>query len=344
MESTQSTVWHSSRSGRGALRRALGATLLCAAAAAASQAWAAPGDGAGDYPNRPVRLISPFSPGGGTDTVARRLAQQLSKVLGQTVVVENKPGAEGAIGTQYVAQAEPDGYTLLLGNFGTFAVLPFISKVPYDPIKSFTGVSQTTASSTVLVASKKLPVNSVRDLVALAKKQPGKLNYGASSSSPMIVMELFKQMTDTDMVQIPYKGTGPALVAMLAGEVDVMFGGAINTIPSVKQGQLKALAVAGGRRTAALPEVPTIAEAGVPGFKAESWNGVMAPAGTPAPIVHKLSQAIAQAMSAPDIREAVAADGAEPVTSTPEEFDAFIRAEARRWKQVVDKANLAGKQ
>ncbi|OWT58137.1 Bug family tripartite tricarboxylate transporter substrate binding protein [Candidimonas nitroreducens] len=313
------------------------ASVACLAAACAS---AAPAESAADYPSRPIRLISPFAPGGGTDTVARLLAQHLTRILGQSIVVENKPGAEGAIGTAYVARAVPDGYTLLLGNFGTFAVLPFLQKVPYDPIKDFVGVSQTTASSTILVASKKLPVKSVKELIELAHKEPGKLNYAASSSSPMIVMELFKQMTHTNMVWIPYKGTGPSLKAMLSGEVDVMFGGALNTIPVVQQGRLKALGMAGGHRVPVLPDVPTVAEAGVPGFEAETWNGVMAPAGTPDAIVSKLSKAIAQAMNEPDVRKAVLADGAEPRTSTPEKFAAFIRAECSRWSKVVEAAHL----
>ena len=316
------------------------AVAVFAACLTAMCASAAPAESVADYPSRPIRLISPFPPGGGVDTVARLLAPHLADILGQPIVVENKPGAEGAIGMAYAARAKPDGYTLILGNFGTFAVLPFLQKVPYDPIKDLVGVSQTTASATIMVASKKLKVKSVKELIDLAHKKPGKLNYATSSSSPMIVMELFKQMTHTNIVWIPYRGTAASLTALVAGEADVMFGSAMSTVPFVKQGRLVALGMAGSSRVPALPNVPTVAQAGVPGFDAESWNGVMAPAGTPDAIVSKLSKAIAQAMHEPDVLKAVLADGAEAHTSTPEKFTAFIHAECDRWSKVVETAHL----
>ena len=312
-------------------------------AAACGTALVVPVGRADSYPTRTVKFMSPFAPGGGTDIIARLLAQQLSRTLGQSVIVENKAGAEGAIGTQFVARSAPDGYTLLLGNFGIFSVLPHVAKTPYDPLKDFVAVSQTTNSATVLVTSPKLNVRSVSELIEMAKRDPGRLNCGASSSSPMAVMELFKQMTGTNMMTVPYKGSGPALQALMAGEIDVMFGGALATIPMIKQGMVKALATAGAKRTPLLPEVPTVAEAGVPGFAAESWNGVFAPAGTPAAIIRILSNEIQKALNAPELRTAIGNEGALVVGNTPEQFDAFVRNEHKRWGVVIEAAHLKEK-
>lgn len=323
-------------------------SLFAALAAVSSCLFAVPAARAAEdpasFPSRTIRLISPFAPGGGTDTVARLLAEGLTRSLGQTVVVENKAGAGGAIGTQFVAKSAPDGYTLLLGNFGIFSVLPNLTKAPYHPLNDFAPVTQTTNSATILVVNPRLQVKTVKELVDLAKRNPGKLSYGSSSSSPMIVMELFKQMTGTHMVSIPYKGTGPVLTAMLAGEVDVMFGGAINTLPAVSQGKLRALATAGSKRTQALPDVPTVAEAGVPGFAADSWNGVFAPKGTPPVIVRRLSQEIVKLLQTPEIRKVMETDGAVPVGTTPEQFEAFVKADVERWAKVVQASGIKAQQ
>lgn len=301
----------------------------CATAAAAA---------ASDYPVKSVRFISPFAPGGGTDTVARALAQRLSDALGKTVLVDNRPGAEGIIGTELGARSPADGYTLLVGNLGTLAINPNLRKVPYDPLRDFAPVTRTTASSTVLVVHPSLPVKNVNELVALAKTKP--LNYGASSSATFLPMELLKQMSGVNLTHIPYKGTGPSLTGILSGEVQVMFGGAINTVPQVKNGRLRALAVAGDRRSKALPEVPTVAESGFPGYEANSWNGILAPAGTPRAIIQRLNAEMLKILGSREVIDYMTADGAEPAGSSPEQFTAYIRAEHAKWARVIRNANM----
>ncbi len=292
-----------------------------------------------NYPSKPVRFISPFSPGGGTDTVARALALRLGDALGKTFIVDNRAGAEGIIGTELGAKSPPDGYTLLVGNLGTLAINPNLRKVPYDPLRDFAPVVQTTASSTVLVVHPSVPAKTVRDLVALAKTRP--LNYGASSSGTFLPMELFKQMAKIDMTHIPYKGTGPTLAGILSGEVQVMFGGAINTTPLVKSGKLRALAVAGDRRAKALPDVPTVAESGFPGYEANTWNGMLAPAGTPRAIVLRLNQEMLKILGTREVIDYMTADGAEPAGNTPEHFAAYIRSEHAKWAQVIRDAKIS---
>jgi tripartite-type tricarboxylate transporter receptor subunit TctC len=318
-------------------RRAALRVLICGAALAhglGASAFAA--ESADHYPDRPIKLVYPFSPGGGTSSSYYVLVQHLSKMLGQPVVMEYKPGADGAIGTAYAAQSAPDGYTLLMGNFGTFALLPWLTDTRYDPVKDFVGVSQLVSYSTVLVVPQKSPFESLEELIDAARKDPGRLNYGTSSSDPMVTMELLKQMTQTDIARIPYKGSGPAVTAILSGEVDMMFGGTSAVVPFIQRGQLRALAVAGERRSSILPDVRTVAEAGVPGFKAQAWNGVMAPAGTPMPIVRKLSEAIAEILKIPEVRKVVTVGGEETVGSTPEQFTEFIRGESQRWGKVIN--------
>lgn len=296
------------------------------------------GAATGDYPGKPVRFISPFSPGGGTDTVARALAQRLGDAMGRTFIVDNRPGAEGLIGTELGARSPADGYTLLVGNLGTLAINPNLRKVPYDPLRDFAPITQTTASSTVLVVHPSLPVKNVRELVALAKARP--LNYGASSSGTFLPMELFKQMSGAPMTHIPYKGTGPSLTGILSGEVQVMFGGAINTVPQVKNGRLRALAVAGDKRAKALPDVPTIAESGYPGYEANTWNGMLAPAGTPRAIINRLNAEMLKILGSREVIEFMTADGAEPAGNSPEQFGAYIRSEHAKWAKVIRAANI----
>lgn len=305
----------------------LGACCALSAAAASN-----------DYPSKPVRFISPFSPGGGTDTVARALALRLGDAMGRTFIVDNRPGAEGIIGTELGAKSPPDGYTLLVGNLGTLAINPNLRRVPYDPLRDFAPVVQTTASSTVLVVHPSLPVKNLRELVALAKTRS--LNYGASSSGTFLPMELFKQMAKIDMTHIPYKGTGPALSGILSGEVQVMFGGSISTVPLVKGGKLRALAVAGDRRAKALPEVPTVAEAGYPGYEANTWNGMLAPAGTPRAIVQRLNAEMLKILGSREVIDYMTADGAEPAGGSPEQFAAYIRSEHAKWARVIRDAKI----
>jgi len=308
-------------------------------AVAVAACWAmGAGAASNDYPSKPVRFISPFSAGGGTDTVARALALRLGDALGKAFIVDNRPGAEGIIGTELGAKSPPDGYTLLVGNLGTLAINPNLRKVPYDPLRDFAPIIQTTASSTVLVVHPSLPVKNVRELVALAKTRS--LNYGASSSATFLPMELFKQMAKIDMTHIPYKGTGPTLTGILSGEVQVMFGGAINTVPLVKGGKLRALAVAGDRRAKALPDVPTVAESGFPGYEANTWNGMLAPAGTPRAIVMRLNQEMLKILGTREVIDYMTADGAEPAGGTPEQFATCIRTDHVKWAGVIRDAKI----
>jgi tripartite-type tricarboxylate transporter receptor subunit TctC len=293
---------------------------------------------ADSYPSKSVRLISPFSPGGGTDTVARALAQRLGDAMGKNFLVDNRPGAEGIIGTELGARSPADGYTLLVGNLGTLAINPNLRKVPYDPLRDFAPIIQTTASSTVLVVHPSLPVKSVKELVALSKTRS--LNYGASSSGTYLPMELLKQMSGADLNHIPYKGTGPSLTGIISGEVQVMFGGAINTTPQVKNGRLRALAVAGDRRSKALPDVPTVAEAGYPGYEANTWNGILAPAGTPRAVIKRLNVEMMKILATREVIEYMVADGAEPAGDSPEKFAAYIRSEHAKWAKVIRTAGI----
>lgn len=311
------------------LRWGLLAAALCSTAAGAAQT---------DYPSKPVRFISPFAPGGGTDTVARALAQRMGDAMGKSFIVDNRPGAEGIIGTELGAKSPPDGYTLMVANLGTLAINPNLRKVPYDPLRDFSPIVQTTASSTVLVVHPSLPVKNVRELVALAKAKP--LNYGASSSATFLPMELLKQMAKVDMTHIPYKGTGPSITGILSGEVQLMFGGAINTVPQVKSGKLRALAVAGDRRAKALPDVPTVAESGFPGYEANTWNGIVGPANMPRAIVQRLNAEMLKILGSKDVIDYMTADGAEPAGGSAEQFGAYIRSEHAKWAKVIRSAGI----
>lgn len=321
--------------------RRAGRVFLCAALLAVPlTARAADKPVAEAYPTKPVRIISPFSPGGGTDTVARAIAQRLNEAMGTSFIVDNRPGAEGIIGTELGAKAPSDGYTVLVANLGTFCLAPHLRKLTYDPLKDFAPITQLTASSTVLVVNPQLPVRNVKELVALAKAKQGQLNYGASSTATALPMEMLKQMAGMDVNHVPYKGTGPALIGIMGGEVQVMFGGAINTVPQVKNGKLRALAVAGDRRAKALPNVPTVGESGYPGYEANSWNGLVAPAGTPRAIISKLNASIAKVLVAPELSEFLVADGAEPVSNTPQQFAAYIQGCHAKWGKVIKAAGL----
>jgi len=296
-----------------------------------------------DYPLRPVRLIVPFPPGGGNDIVARAVAQELGKSLGQQFVVDNRAGAGGAIGAELAARSPADGYTLFLGGVGSHVVNPSLhAKLPYDPIRDFAPVTLIASAPSVLVVTPSLQAASLSELTALAKAHPGKLNYASNGngSSAQLAAVLYESMAGVRMVHVPYKGVAQALVELMSGEVQVMFGTLVAILPHIKAGRLRALAVTGRNRSALLPEVPTLAEAGLPGYEAGSWYGILAPSGTPAAVVTRLNAEINSAIRQPEVRERLAAEGAEVVGGAPEEFAFHIRGELERMKKLVRTAGL----
>jgi tripartite-type tricarboxylate transporter receptor subunit TctC len=295
------------------------------------------------YPSKPIRMIVPFTPGGSTDILARALGQKLNEAWKQPVIVENRPGAGGSIGAELVAKAPPDGYTLLMGHIGTLAVNPtFYPKLPYDAVKSFAPVALIASVPNVLVVHPSVPANNVMELVVLAKAKPGQLNYssGGNGSAAHLAMEYFKLQTGTDIVHVPYKGTSPAVTDVVAGQVSMTMTGAPAVVPQVQAGKLRALGVSSTKRLAAFPQLPTIAEAGVKGFDATQWYGVVAPAKTPADIVKKLNGEIRTIMQSPEMQERLRTEGAIATVSTPEEFEKFIASEIARWGTVIKTAGM----
>lgn len=290
------------------------------------------------YPNKPIKMVVPFPAGGTTDILARAVAADLQKVYGQPVVVENRAGAGGNIGSDFVAKSPADGYTLLMGTVGTHAInVALYPKMPYDAVKDFVPISLVAGVPNVLVAAPAFPVNSVKDLIDMAKKAPDKTTFASSGNGTSIHLsgELFKQLAGVQMTHVPYKGSSAALPDVMSGQVNVMFDNAPSVMPQIKGGKLKAIAVTSSVRSPALPNVPTIAEAGLPGYEASSWFGVLAPAGTPKEIVDKLSQTIAKAVQSPEFKERLAAQGAEGVGNTSEQFAAHIKTEIDKWAKVV---------
>jgi len=298
---------------------------------------------AADYPSRPIRLIVPFAPGGGNDTVARLVGQGLSAELGQPVVVDNRPGAGGIVGAEAAAKAPADGYTLFLGGVGSHAINPNLhANLSYDPVKDFAPISLIASAPLVLVVHPSVRANSVRELIALARAEPARLNYASNGngSSSHLAAVMFASMTGVDMVHVPYKGLSPALSDLLSGQVQLMFSSVVAIVPHVKAGKLRALAVSSRERLSLLPDLPTIAEAGVPGYETSSWYGILAPAGTPAEIVTRLNAALVKVVSQPDVRKALAQEGADPVGNSPAAFGAFIRSERQRLGDVIRQAKV----
>ena len=294
------------------------------------------------YPDRPIRFIVPFAPGGTNDIVARLSGARLSENLGQAVVVDNRAGANAVIGTEIAARAQPDGYTLLVVNIN-FAINPaMMGKLPYDALRDFVPVSLLATSPTVLVAHPTLPIASVKELIAYARASPGKLNYSTSGrgSSTHIPMELLASMTEIKMVPIHYKGGGPALIDLLAGRVQVGFTTILSVLPHIKTNRLRALAVSSMSRSSALPAVPTIAEAGVPGYEFVGWWGVVVPAKTPAAIISRLNAEFVTVQQQMDMKERLSHEGAEAQTATPDEFARFLRAETAKWSKVAKDSSL----
>ncbi len=303
-------------------------------------ALAAPAFGAQaqSYPNKPIRLVCPFPPGGAVDIASRATAHTLSQLLGQPVTVDNRPGAGGNIGAEITAKSAPDGYTLLMTTSGIMGINPALySKIPFDSIKDFAPVSMLVSLNNVLVLNPSVPAKSVQEVIALAKAQPGKLTYASSGNGTSIHLsgELFKSMTGADMLHIPYKGSSPAVTDLLAGQVNMMFDNIPSSLPHIKAGKLRALAVTGSKRSQLLPDLPTIAEAGVAGYDSYVWFGIVAPAGTPPEIIAKLNAALVKTAATPEFRDRLTSQGYEVMSSTPEQMAASIRGEIDKWGKVV---------
>jgi tripartite-type tricarboxylate transporter receptor subunit TctC len=295
------------------------------------------------YPDKPIRIVVPYTPGGFNDTLARTVGEKLTKLWKQPVVVDNRPGGNTLIGNSMVAKAAPDGYTLLITPL-PFAALPALygAKLPYNATKDFTPVIWAASTQNVLVARNDLGLATVKDIVDFAKKNPDKLNYGStgSGSSNHLSMELFEKMTGTKLTHVPYKGSGPAVVALLGGEIDVLFDNLPNVMAQIRAGKFKPVALTGQQRSTLLPNVPTIAESGVPGYEVNVWFGVQAPAGTPKEVVQKLNQEIAKALADPEIVKRFREQGVEVVGSSPTKFATLVEAEIQKWGSVVRDANV----
>jgi tripartite-type tricarboxylate transporter receptor subunit TctC len=316
------------------IRAGVAATLLVLAATVAQ---------AQPYPTKAIRIIVPYPAGGTSDILARSVGQKLTEAWGQPVVVENKPGANGNVGAEMVAKSAPDGYTLLLADIGSLAISPSVyPTLPFDPVKDFAPVTMVAYSPHILVVHPSVPVSSVSELVAMAKAKPGKLNFAISGlgGAPHLAGVDFALRTGIDWVYIPYKGGAQAIADVAGGQADVTLNGMLATYPLVKGDKLKLLAVSSAKRMSAIPDVPTIAESGVPGFESGSWQGVIAPAGTPREIVAKLNSEIVRIVSMPEMRDNLSKQGAEVRTSAPAEFATFIRDEKAKWAKVVKDANV----
>ena len=316
----------------GVLRAAVITASGCMPFAAFAQTW----------PARPVRIIVPYTPGGGIDTVARILAQRLTERIGAPFVVENRPGAAGVLGAELVARAAPDGYTLLASST-EFAINPSVrAKLPYDPLRDFSPITQLASVQFILASHPAVPVRNVKDLIALAKGRPGQLTYGSSGTGggPHLAGELLQSMVGVRWVHVPFKGAAPASVAAMSGEIDLVFGATIGLLAPVTSGKLRAVGVTGIQRFPGLPDVPTVAESGVPGYSATGWYGFYGPAALPVELVRRLHSEATRALGAPDVKEKLARAGNEYVMSPPEEFVGFLRVEIAKWTKLVRASNL----
>ncbi len=309
------------------------AALVCAAGVTAFGA----ANGAETYPTKPIRLISPFAPGGGASIIARYIGQALTDAWGQSVVVDNRAGGGGVIGTEIAARSVPDGYTLVMATASTIVINPLFIKVPFDPVKDFTAIVHTSTVPLVLVTHVSVPAKTVKELIAYSREPNARLNYASSGEGTIshLAGELFKSTSGAQMTHIPYKGGGQAVIDLVGGHVQTGFVNILEALPHVKAGRLRALAVSTATRSAVMPNIPTVAEAGVPGFEVVQWSGVLAPAGLPRQIVARLNAEIDKTFARPQMRETLIASGADPGGGTPESFAAMIRREIAKWSKVV---------
>ena len=308
----------------------------------AQSLFAAQADVAKDYPSKPVRFIAPFVAGAGTDTTARSIAQKLSDHFGQQFIVDNRTGAAGAIGVDITAKAPPDGYTICLISASHSVNSAVNTKLPYDLTKDLQAITQASSLFYAVYHSPVVPVKTIKELIAYSKANPGKLFFGSSGTGSLqhFAGEMFNHMAGTKLVHVPYKGSAAVIVAMLAGDVQVGFGTLFGVRPHVPSGRLHVLAITAGKRSPAVPDIPTVAEAGVPGYEVDQWYGIITGANVPKPIVRKLNAAIAEALKAPDLVKRFATDGSTPVGSTPEQFSAHIKSEIAKWKKLAKEAHL----
>ncbi len=323
---------------RALLLQALGAVALATVTSGLSPALAQ------GYPAKPIKLVVGVPPGGATDAVARIVGQKLSEQLGQPVVIENRGGAGGNIGAELVAKAPADGYTLFLAVIGTMAINQSLYKaMPFDTMRDFAPISQLTSMPQMLVVHPSVPATSVKEFIAHAKANPGRLNFasGGKGTATHLAGELFKSMAGIEMVHVPYKGNGPAMADLLSGRVSAMFDQVVSSLPQVKGGKLRGLGVTTSTRSPAAPEMPTISEAGLAGYSVTTWHGLVAPAGTPPEVIRRLNAEVVKALNSSDVRDKFAANGVDPVSSSPEAFAAFMRAEIRKWSDTVKAAGIS---
>jgi tripartite-type tricarboxylate transporter receptor subunit TctC len=318
-------------------KRALLCAIVAAAGVPTGTAWAQ------SFPNKPIKIVVGFAPGGPADVMARLIGQRMAAILGQSIVVDNRPGAGGTIGARAVAESDADGYTLLLGNTSTLVISPLIYKnVNYDPVKGFAPIAALGTTSNLLIVNPALPVTSVKELVALARRSPGKLNYSSAGigTPPHLIGEMFKQRLNLDVVHVPYKGGGPSVAAVVAGETQYSFENPASSLPLVQGGQVRALASTSETRSPQTPELPTMIEAGVPDFTSVSFTAVVAPAGTPAAIVGKLNAAINESLTSPEVASTLVRLNVDAKVSSPQEFAAFLAREREKWSAVVKTASV----
>ncbi len=318
-----------------------GAISLCALLCVAHGGAAFAAD---NYPSKPIRLVVGFPPGGATDLVARIIQPRMSAALRQQVVIDNRAGANGIIAAELVARAEPDGYTIVFGHMGILVITPAIQKVPYDPFQDFAPIGQTVSLQNFIITHPAVPAKTLKDLIALAKAKPGRLNYATSGigSPGHLAAALLESMAGIKLTHIPYKGGGPAITDLLAGHVPVFFAVISTAVPHVQSGKARGIAVTGTKRAEAIPDIPTIAEAGVPGYAATNWYGLLAPAKTPKPVIDRLNQEMVAALKAPEVVEGLKSRGIDAAPSSPAEFAAYIRTENTKWSKVIKQSGIKG--